>query len=480
MNILLASPEMAPFAKTGGLADVTGSLPRHLCKNGIEVSVVIPKYKTVAVQSKPVGDIHVEIGSQVVSGTIEQSTITGTDIPVFLVCNEPYFNRDELYTVNGKDYPDNLERYTFFCRAILEMIKQGWVTPDLIHANDWQTALLPIYIKTKYRRDPSIRSIKTLYTIHNLAYQGVFPQEQLPITNIGWEHFHMEALEFYSQINLMKGAIVFSDAINTVSPKYAEEIQTPEFGCGLEGVLQMNEGRLHGILNGVDYTNWSPEHDTLIAAPYSLDTYKAGKARNKEVLLEEFQLRPRANRTPLFASVSRLAEQKGFDLVVQIVPKLAEHNAQLAILGTGQPEIEEQLLELQSQYPETLSLMIEYDNQIAHLIEAGADIFLMPSRYEPCGLNQMYSLRYGTIPLVRSTGGLTDTIRDATASAEGTGFMFDTADAATLWETCQRAMTAFHNETLWDQMIRRAMNEDFSWNRSAMKYQQLYTEILSV
>ena len=479
MNVLIASSEINPLAKTGGLADVTGSLPLYLKQQGVLVSVVMPKYQQVQVDGEILGDIEIQIGDSHIKGRVEKSVLPNTDIPLFLICNDFYYNRAELYTEKGKDYPDNLERFTFFCKAILQMIHLGWATPDLIHANDWQTALLPVFIKTMYNRFKPFHDIKTLYTIHNLAYQGVFPQEKLPLTNIGWEHFHMEELEFYGKINLMKGGIVFADSINTVSQTYAKEIQSNEtFGCGLDGILKKNTHKLTGILNGVEYTEWSPGSDSLIACRYATDSFKNGKAQNKQALLKEFGLKQPDSRSPLLGVVTRLDEQKGLDLLIAILPTLIHSGSQIIILGAGDPKIVKKLTELQSQFPDSFGLRIERNNQIAHLIEAGSDMFLMPSRYEPCGLNQMYSLRYGTVPVVRATGGLADTIRDIDDDPAGNGFSFQDAVPASLMETCERAITFFGKEAEWDTLVKRIMKEDFSWDRSVKEYVKLYKKTL--
>lgn len=480
MNILLVSSEIAPLAKTGGLADVCGTFPKALRQRGMEIALAMPKYKGVGIQGTKLGEIDIQIGNATVVGHIEKTTLPDTEIPLFLICNASYYEREQLYTVNGKDYPDNLARYTFLCKAVLRMIKRDWVQPQLIHANDWQTALLPVFIKTLYRRFDSIKHIKTLLTIHNLAYQGVFPQEQLPITNIGWEHFHMEELEFYNQINLMKGGIVFADAISTVSRTYAKEIQTKEFGCGLEGILQRNAARLKGILNGVEYTEWSPEHDTKITTPYDRFTYKEGKAQNKKTILQEFGMHHSSTRKPLLGVVSRLVEQKGLDLLAKILPALIEKGAQVIVLGTGDPEIEVQLSALHQQHPRDFGLIIDFNDRLAHLIEAGSDIFLMPSRFEPCGLNQMYSLRYGTIPVVRATGGLADTITDLSIEPdEGNGFSFLAADPDAFLDACLRAMRHYENEAEWDTLIPRVMQQDYSWDKPTEAYIQCYQDLLN-
>jgi starch synthase len=478
MKVLIAASEIATLAQTGGLADVMRSLPIALKKKGIEVALVMPKFRQVETECEDLGEIRIPIEDKFIMGRIQRAHLENTGIPVFLIEQDQYYNREQLYTEKGRDYPDNLERFTFFCRATLELVARGLWQADLIHANDWQTSLIPTYIKTLFKDHPVLGKIKTLFTVHNLAYQGLFPGFLYPILGLSWDHFNLSELEFYNQINLLKGGVVFSDAINTVSPNYAREIQSPEFGNGLEGILQEKSEKLTGILNRVDYAQWSPENDSFIEAPYSIDTAAEGKAINKKALLKEFGLPESDFRKPLFGVVSRITSQKGCDLIASIIPSLVQREAQVIIQGTGDPKIEDTLTEMQRQFPYACSVHIAYDTRLSHWIEAGSDIFLMPSRFEPCGLNQMYSLRYGTIPIVRAIGGLADTVRDIQESPDGNGFTFDEESPGAFMEVCDRAITLFEDEKAWLELIKRGMQIDFSWDRSAQDYIRLYQSIL--
>lgn len=478
MKVLIAASEIATLAQTGGLADVMRSLPIALKKKGIEVALVMPKYRQVETECEIVGEIRIPIEEKFILGRIHRAYLEKTNIPVFLIEQDHYYNRNQLYTEKGRDYPDNLERFTFFCRAALELIAHGLWQADLVHVNDWQTSLIPTYTKTLYKDHPILGKIKTLLTIHNLAYQGLFPVFLYPILGLSWDHFSLSELEFYNQINLLKGGVVFSDAINTVSPNYAQEIQSPEFGNGLEGILQEKSGKLTGILNRVDYAQWSPENDSFIEKQYSIKDVIEGKAINKKALLKEFGLPEPDGRKPLFGVVSRITSQKGCDLIASIIPSLVQRDAQIIIQGTGDPKIEDALTALQRQFPYSCSVHIAYDTRLSHWIEAGSDIFLMPSRFEPCGLNQMYSLRYGTIPIVRAIGGLADTVRDIQESPEGNGFTFDEESPEAFMDACDRAIALFEDEKSWLELIQRGMQIDFSWDRSAQDYIRLYQSIL--
>ena len=422
MKVLIAASEIATLAQTGGLADVMRSLPIALKRIGVDVALIMPKYQQVEIESEFLGDVQIPIEEKPITGHIHRGTLPDTDVPVFLVEQEHYFDREQLYTDRGRDYPDNLERFTFFNRAVLDVIARGYWQTDVLHANDWQTALLPTYLKTTFKDHAVLGKIKTLFTIHNLAFQGLFPVFFYPVIGLGWEHFNLGELEFYNQVNLLKGGIIYSDAINTVSPTYAKEIQTKEFGYGLEGLLQERSDRLTGILNRVDDSQWSPNADKHLDFTYDENTFSKGKEKNKKALLEEFALPFPQSRKPLFGVVTRLTYQKGCDLISAILPSLVRRDAQIVVLGTGDPKIENTLRALEKQYPKSFGLRVAFDTKLSHLIEAGSDIFLMPSRFEPCGLNQMYSLRYGSIPIVRSIGGLADTVIDVDESPDGNGF----------------------------------------------------------
>jgi starch synthase len=478
MKILFAASEIAPLAQTGGLAAVMRSLPIALQQNGVETAIVMPKYRHIEAEIDDLARISIPVEEKFIKGRIQQTTLPDSDIKVFLIEQDDYYDRDGLYTEQGRDYPDNLERYTFFCRAVLDLVTRNIFKADIIHANDWQTALIPVYIKTLFKDHELINKIKTLYTIHNLAYQGIFPIFHYPILGMGLEHFNINELEFYNQINLMKGGIVFADFINTVSPTYADEIQTIELGYGLDGIIKKNNSRLRGIVNCIDYDEWSPSSDSSIASMYNVDTVVEGKTENKEALLKEFGLPVTKDRKPLLGMVSRITQQKGCDLLIEILPELINNGAQVIVLGTGDLKLEEQLLALKKKYPESFGVVIDYDTRLSHFIEAGSDIFLMPSRFEPCGLNQMYSLRYGSIPVVHSIGGLADTVTDIHKSDTGNGFTFDQETSENFLEACTRAMKHFEDPAAWKTLMQRAMRIDFSWNRSAQDYIDIYKSLL--
>lgn len=479
MKILLVSSELSPLVKTGGLADAAGALAQSVKQLGAEVSVAIPKYGQIELSGEPLCELTAGIGGETVRGFAERAEIPGTGIPLYLIGQPDYFNREGIYNHNGVDYADNLDRFVFFCQGVMELIRMDFSAPDLIHANDWQTALIPVYCKTTHVRIPRVRSIKTLYTIHNLGYQGLFPADEFPKTGLGWEHFHMEELEFYNRLNLMKGGITFADALNTVSPTYAGEIQTgDEFGHGLQGVLRRRSDKLSGILNGVDYNVWSPENDRHIEQRYTPETVVEGKAANKLALRRRMGLDESEPGRPLFGVITRLAHQKGVDLIAAIAPSLVERGAQFAFLGSGDPALKLQLEALRDRFRGRFAFEDAHDESLAHGIEAGADLFLMPSRYEPCGLNQMYSLRYGTIPVVHKTGGLADTIRDADEHAGGNGFVFSPFTPSAFLDACNRALARYRQEAFWLELMRRGMRQDFSWTVSAKRYLDLYSSIL--
>jgi starch synthase len=487
MKILIASPEVVPFAKTGGLADVTGALPKALAKQRHDVRIVMPRYRMVDASrfglTRLMPELDVVFSGTRYKGAVDTCTIPGTTIPVYFIVNDTFFNRDELYVVQGKDYPDNPLRFAFFSMAALWMLRGiGW-QPDIIHCNDWQTALVPTYLKNhpELRSDSFYRSIKVLYSIHNLAYQGMCGRDTLPTIGLGWDLFNMEGLEFYGKVNLMKGGIVFADAISTVSRQYAQEIQTPEYGSGLDGILRTRADRLHGILNGIDYDVWNPEIDTLIPA-----TYSAANLENKAVCKRELQRYcqlPEEPRTPLIGMVSRLADQKGFDILAKAIEPMMQIELQLVLLGTGDPKYHELFRTIAKKYPKKTGIHLKFDNRLAHWIEAGSDMFLMPSRYEPCGLNQLYSLRYGTIPVVRKTGGLADSITPVTPatlkSGKATGFFFTRYTAKDLLRAVQQAVSMYQKDPAgWQKLMLAAMQKDFSWNASARQYAKLYQSLI--
>lgn len=474
MRVLIASPEVYPFVKTGGLADVTGSLPKALKELGVDARVILPKHKQI-------GDkfplkysnlrISVPISSKRVEAEIVESHYDG--IIAYLIEKDEYFFRDYLYSTPDGDYLDNAERFTFFSKAILEAMRVVDFIPDVLHLNDWETALAAMFLKVHYSSDPQIGRVATLLTIHNLGYQGIFWHYDMHLLNVGWEYFTPEYLEFYGKINFLKAGIVFSDIINTVSRKYSEEIQTPEYGFGLDGVLRKRSEDLFGVLNGIDYTEWDPEKDEKIPERYGMHSIEK-KAVNKIHLQRELQL-PESPEIPVLATISRLSDQKGFDLIVPSIPKIVEMGVQYVILGTGERKYHDQLEDLKRRFPNSLGLRIGYDDRLAHLIEAGSDMFLLPSRYEPCGLNQLYSLKYGTVPIVRAVGGLDDTIVDYDEDPwSGTGFKFREYTVSALIQAVERALLVFKDRKAWRELQRRGMQQDFSWKRSAREYLKLY------
>jgi starch synthase len=502
MNVLLAASEVVGFAKTGGLADVAGSLPRALERRGHECTIILPLYRGVCTGKIPLErtehQFEIPIGSRRVPGRLWRATLPEAHVPVYLVEQPDYFERDDpaqgrgiyQFTLAGGqkcDYPDNCERYAFFSRAVLESLRLLDYWPDVLHNNDWQTGLVPVYLNERYRRQgaPALRAhysrLRTIFTIHNIAYQGVFRSDHFPLLGLDWRLFNYLQLEFYGQLNLLKGGIVFSDLITTVSPRYAQEIQTPYFGYGLEGVLIERRDRLFGIVNGVNYREWDPATDRHLAANYDADTVAQRKPLCKAALQRRFGLAEEP-RTPLLAMVSRLVEQKGVDLVGQAAGALLRQQTQLVVLGEGDPVYHHLLLDLRARYPDRVGLTLAFNEPLAHQIEAGADIFLMPSLYEPSGLNQLYSVKYGTVPVVRATGGLADTIRHATpeavAAGTATGFTFIAHTAAALRETVEQALELYRGRPdAWLRLMQTGMRQDWSWDRSAAEYERLYERL---
>jgi len=482
VNILLATSEAVPFAKTGGLADVCGALPGELARLGHQTAVILPGYRKACYCGQQIDslgiDFIVPIGGRTVAGHLSESRLPGTDVPVYLVEQDQYFDRDDLYGADGKDYIDNCERFVFFSRAVLEAVRLLQLDVDVIHCNDWQTALVPACLSVEYRHAPRYEQIATLMTIHNMAFQGQFWHWDMLLTGLDWKYFNWRQMEFHGKLNLLKTGLVFADAINTVSPRYAEDIQSAPLGCGLEGVLQHRRDVLSGILNGIDPDEWNPATDRHLAANYHAENYGEGKAACKRALQQEVGL-PAEPDVPLLGFVGRLTDQKGIDLVGEVIQRWVEsENVQWVILGTGEPKYHRLLTSVAERFPNKLALRLEFSNPLAHRIEAGADMFLMPSRFEPCGLNQMYSLRYGTVPVVRATGGLADTIvdpgRPRTDGPEPNGFSFDEYSPRALAETLHRARDAYARSDAWGQLVTTGMRQDWSWARSARQYAELY------
>jgi len=479
MKILFASSEAVPFAKTGGLADVAGALPKALLKMGADVRLILPKYKGIEEKGLPTTytglRISVPVSRNMVEAEIVESRHDG--VTVYLIEKDEYFYRDNLYSTQDGDFIDNAERFVFFARAIIETVRATGFVPDVIHCNDWQTALVPVYLNTVYRPEPLLSRIATLLTIHNLGYQGLFWHLDWHLLSVGWEYFTPNFLEFYGKINFLKGGIVFSDVINTVSKKYSEEIQTTEFGAGLDGILRTRREDLYGIVNGIDYDEWSPEKDRFIPERYDAD-HLEGKAACKAALQKAFGL-PVDGGPPVASSISRLADQKGFDLVSDGFGQLVSAGIQYILLGTGERKYHDLFTELARKYPRSFAVKIAYDNALAHLIEAGSDLFLMPSRYEPCGLNQLYSLRYGTVPVVRAVGGLHDTITDDPGDpGSRTGFKFEEYTIDDMMAALNRALAVRRESREWVDLVRRCMKQDFSWEKSAGEYGALYEKAI--
>ena len=473
----MVTSEAAPFVKTGGLADVLGSLPAALQARGHEIAVLLPKYRQVDLHGaqRVYQDLPVWLGATPYIASVHQTTHDGVAY-YFLDCPSLY-DRDGVYSHAGKDYPDNDIRFAVLSRAALEVIRRDF-RPQVVHCHDWQTALVAPYMRVSFPLDPTFLGIKLLFTIHNLGFQGIFGPAALPRIGVGLSMFTPSTLEFWGDVNLMKGGLLWSDAISTVSPTYAREIQTPDpkFGFGLDGLLRSRSNVLTGILNGADYSVWSPDVDKLIPAPYGPDALE-GKAVCKRALLDRLGLPPDNMERPLLGIVSRFAPQKGFDLIEETAGDLLSEDVALAVLGSAASDddarYERLFLDLGALRPDRVGLKIGYDNTLAHLIEAGSDIFLMPSLYEPCGLNQMYSLRYGTPPVVRATGGLNDTIDDSV------GFKFQGYSGAEFLGAVKMALTAFEDRTEWQKLMRRGMERDLSWDASAGSYGELYESLIA-
>jgi starch synthase len=471
MRILFVASEALPYAKTGGLADVNEALPRALVKLGHEVAVFLPRYRGVKTSSVVLPSMTIPQGTRLRFPAIAGGLHRG--VRYFFLDDPFYFDRDSLYGDRNRDFPDNAERFTEFSRAGIELAKQIWL-PDVFHCHDWQAAMVPVLLRTSYGDDPLVNDIPIVFTIHNMGYHGLFPRDVLPRAGIPTEIFHPGGIEFFGNVNFLKGGLIYSDYLTTVSRKYAQEIQTSEFGFGLEGVVRTRADRLVGILNGVDYSSWSPDRDTLIPAKYSA-TNMAGKQACKAALLEELNLAKDNPHRPVLGIVSRFADQKGFDLIAQIVRQLLHEDILLAVLGTGERKYEELFRALAADFPGRVGAVIAYDNRLAHLIEAGSDIFLMPSRYEPCGLNQIYSLRYGTVPVVRATGGLDDTIEPFDLEhGTGTGFKFVEYSGDALLHAIRQALHSYSNDGVWHRIQLNGMAKDYSWNTSAAEYAKLY------
>ncbi|MBI5196631.1 MAG: glycogen synthase GlgA [Nitrospirae bacterium] len=479
MQILIASPEALPFVKTGGLADVAGALLNEYARMGEDAALILPLYRKIKKNAgkfniKPAGrKITVPVGGNIEEGILwEGKTAEGGR--AYFIENDKFYGRDDLYGTPEGDFPDNAGRFTFYCRGVLEAVKALELNINVIHCNDWQTGLIPVYTKTICKNE--FPEIATLMTIHNLGYQGLFPSHDLPLTGFGWEMFNMEALEFYGRINFLKGGIVFADAVSTVSGNYAREILTREYGFGLEGVLAKKSKNLCGIINGIDYNEWDPENDSLIPVNYSRGKL-SGKAACKKSLQKTCGL-PQKD-VHLIGMVTRLSAQKGLDLVADAMEGITGLGAQMIILGKGDESFHKIFLDLKKKYKEKLSVTIGFDDRLAHNIYAGSDFFLMPSKYEPCGLGQLIAQRYGAIPIGRATGGIADTVIPYNpADGSGTGFLFEEYSPEKLLETVRTACSLFSDKRHRLKLRKNAMSQDFSWRKSAKDYLSLYKKIL--
>ena len=476
MKVLFAAAECAPFYKTGGLGDVAGALPKELKKQGIDIRVVLPFYTSLPQQYKDqledVCQFEVKVGWRNQFCGIKRLVNAG--VTYYFVDNQYYFDRPGIY-----GFDDDGERFAFFSQAIIEMLEKIDFIPDVLHVNDYHTAMVPVLLKDKYSWIEKYQSIKTILTIHNLQFQGIYDQIVLSdLFDIGYNSFHMNGLEFYGNVNFLKGGIYYADLVTTVSPSYADEIQTEEFGMGLDGVLRDNNHKIVGILNGIDYEVFNPEEDEHVAEHFSVED-PSGKAVNKKVLQEKVGL-PVKKDIPVMAMVSRLTEQKGVHLLMEKMDELMQREVQIIILGTGESHLEDACKHYNWVYPEKFKAIIDFDVELAQLIYAGSDLFIMPSAFEPCGLSQLNSLRYGTLPIVHETGGLKDTVEAYNAfTGEGTGFSFSGYSSQIMLETIDRSLQVYFDyPDQWAKLVQQAMKKDFSWEKSSQLYQESYKRVM--
>jgi len=481
MKILFVASECVPFCKTGGLADVVGALPKELRQKRHDVRIILPKYKTIRGQEFGIKEtnekVHVPMGGGRVESADIRTAKTEKGIPVYFINHEGYYGRPGLYRTPQGDFSDNAERFIFFCRAALEACKAMQFRPDIIHCHDWQTALIPMYLKVLLKSDAFFQHTASVFTIHNIAYQGIFPKALLETTGFSWNEFTMDKFEYYDQICFMKAGLVYADAINTVSPTYAKEIQSAyEFGRGMEDTLRTRASDLSGILNGLDIEDWDPAKDPFLARSFDAD-HLASRRACKTAL--QIQLKfPLEQNIPMLGMVARIDQQKGVDLLTQIIPTLLNrHNVQIVVLGQGDEALLAQLHHFAAQYPGNIRVLTDFNDPLAHNIYGSSNMFLMPSRFEPCGLSQMISMRYGSIPIVANTGGLHDTVVPATRDS-GNGFVFQPGNAAAFLAAIEEALVFFKDAPAWETLQRRAMSEDFSWAASTPKYLEMYRKAL--
>ncbi|MBI4470864.1 MAG: glycogen synthase GlgA [Acidobacteria bacterium] len=478
MRVIFAASEIAPYAKTGGLADVAGSLPKALQRKGAEVLTVLPRYGTIPHHQRVLDRLEVPFAFETKSASVWSDDKHG--FPVYFIDLPEYFVRPGIYgDSSGTEYRDNAERFGFFSRAVLELTRRIGFKPDIVHGNDWQTGLLPLYLHRNLGNDPYFAGTGSLFTIHNLAYQGLFDPSLLPRLGLGREVYDpVSGIEFHGAASSLKAGIIAATAVSTVSRRYALEIQTPEYGCRLDGLLRSRHHDLVGILNGVDYDDWDPRRDPFLARNYSPEDL-SGKEACRQDLLRDFQLSGDAA-WPIVGCISRLVDQKGFDLISEIAGRMMQLGLYFVVLGSGDRGLESFFQALRDAHPDRVGVYIGFNHELAHKIEAGADLFLMPSKYEPCGLNQMYSLRYGTVPIVRATGGLDDTVQDFDRSTlQGNGFKFFDYEANRLLEKIYEALLVYADRPLWEILMRNGMTADFSWDRSALEYLDVYARLRS-
>ena len=480
-SVLMIGSEALPFSKTGGLADVLGALPQALSRLGWDVTLVVPRYRESSVGAR-IERVELRVGG--VTGDISLFEAPLGSARTLLVDEPALFDRDFLYGTEHGDYTDNPRRFAVLVRAALEFAARRGLRPTIVHAHDWQAGLAPVYLKTLFATHPVLAGVPSVFTIHNMAYQGLFQPDWLPRLDLPWSLLDVERLEYWGKISFLKGGINYADIVTTVSPQYAAEIQTPVFGAGFDGILRRRSADLVGILNGIDTTQWDPAHDPYLPKPFSA-TDPAGKAASKAAILTEFGL-PAAGQSmvrPLVGMISRMVDQKGFDLIAAAASELATLGAAFVVLGTGDPRYQDLWRQLAAAYPDRIAARIGFDERLAHLIEGGSDLFLMPSRFEPCGLNQMYSLRYGTVPVVRRVGGLADTVVDQATPAAGpvrpNGFVFEDYTPEALLSTLRRALGLFGNREAWRALQVAGMEADHSWDRSAEEYVKIYNWAVS-
>jgi starch synthase len=478
LKVVIVASEVVPFAKTGGLADVTGALSKALAALGHQVSVMMPRYPMVERAVRSLEKIHdgvaVPMGASTERGVIWSARVAPR-IPIYFIEHQGMFGREALYTTADGDYSDNAQRFAFLAKAALAACRELNLQPDVIHCHDWQTALLPAYLKVAQPHDDPLAAVGSVLTVHNLAYQGLFSPEVMAFLDLPPETYAPEGIEFYGRVNYLKAGIVYADVINTVSRRYKEEMQTEAFGFGLDGILRYRQQDVYGIVNGIDDREWNPSSDRRIAARYGL-TNLAGKQLCKRDLLATFGLPTAVEQVPVVGMISHLVDHKGFDLLECIFQRMLALDLSLVVLGRGDPHHEAFLQQIQARYPTKVGLSLGVDDTLAHKIIAGSDIFLMPSQFEPCGLNQMYSLHYGTIPVVHATGGLDDTIESYDAVVEsGNGFKFTPYEAEALLATLQQALALYRQRDAWERLMRRGMQADFSWAKPAQEYVTLYT-----